>query len=925
MSDADGELPGNGAIIAALTEVSHRYGKASALNEVSLRIPAGCMAGLIGPDAAGKSTLLGLVAGIKRLQTGAIRVLDGDIAAFDHRRHCYARIAFMPQGLGRNLYPTLTVAENLHFFGRLYGQGKAERRARIAELLAATGLSPFADRPVGKLSGGMKQKLGLCCALIHDPDLLILDEPTTGIDPLSRRQFWDLIDRIRMRRKGMSVLVATAYMEEAERFDWLAAMSEGRVISTGTAAAIKQRTGAASLEAAFIQLLPAEKRAGHQEVVLPPRTGGDGVPAIEARDLTCRFGTFTAVDRVSFQIGRGEIFGFLGSNGCGKTTTMKMLTGLLPASEGEAKIFGRALDAADLQTRRHVGYMSQSFSLYSELTVRQNLELHAHLFHLPAAEIAPRITEMLDRFDLAEVADSLPPALPLGVRQRLSLAVALIHKPDLLILDEPTSGVDPVARDEFWRYLIALSRNDGVTIFISTHFMHEAERCDRISLMHAGRVLAVGAPAELARQRNAASLDDAFIAYLQEAVGEAAAPETDDVAQTSIPEPAAPEVRGIVVAARPFSFGRLLAFAARELTEIQRDPIRLTFALLGPLILLVTFGFGISFDVERLPFAVYDADRTPESRELIEALSGSRYFVEQPALDSIEALELQMRRGAVSLALEIPAGFGRDIWRGAQPEIAVWLDGATPFRAETARGYLDGLVVQHAAELARRQGRDPDALLPAEIEARLPFNPSFESVYAITPGVIMLLLAMIPGMMTALGVVREKEIGSIANFHATPVSRLEYLAGKQAPYIAIAMVSFFSQWLAAALIFGIDMTGSALALIVGALGYVMATTGFGLLVSTFVRTQIAAIFATAIIIIIPAVNFSGFMTPVSSLNDSGRMFGLAFPFAYFQQISLGAFIKGLDWHQLWPTHLALAGFGLFYLAVSILLLRKQEA
>ena len=912
-------MSNDGASIAVLDGVSHRYGKVSALSDVALAIPAGRMAGLIGPDGAGKSTLLGLVAGTKRLQRGSVRVLDGDIAAAAHRPHCYARIAFMPQGLGRNLYPTLTVAENLHFFGRLYGQAKAERQARIAELLAATGLAPFPDRPVGKLSGGMKQKLGLCCALIHDPDLLILDEPTTGIDPLSRRQFWDLIDRIRARRSDMSVLVATAYMEEAERFDWLAAMSEGQVVSTGTAVELQRRTGAADLESAFIQLLPEDKRAGHQPVVLPPRGHGDGAPAIEATNLTCRFGDFTAVDRVSFQIQRGEIFGFLGSNGCGKTTTMKMLTGLLPASEGEAKIFGRILDAGDLLTRRHVGYMSQGFSLYSELSVRQNLKLHAHLFHLPAREVKQRVAEMLQRFDLEHVADALPPALPLGVRQRLSLAVALIHRPDLLILDEPTSGVDPVARDEFWRYLIELSRRDGVTIFISTHFMHEAERCDRVSLMHAGRVLAVGAPAELARQRGGTSLDDAFVAYLQDAAGPVGH------SPDAMSEPSRRGGTNTTAAAARFSIGRALAFTQRELTEIQRDPIRLAFALLGPLILLVTFGFGISFDVERLPFAVYDADQTPESRELIEALRGSRYFVEQPDLADATELEHRLQSGAVSLALEIPAGFGRDIWRAERPQVAVWLDGATPFRAETARGYLEGLMVQHAGELARRQGRDAGALLPFEIVPRLPFNPSFESVYAITPGVIMLLLAMIPAMMTALGVVREKEIGSIANFHATPVSRLEYLAGKQAPYVAIAVVSFLTQWLLAALVFGIDLNGSATALIAGAFCYVAATTAFGLLVSTFVRTQIAAIFATAIIIIIPAVNFSGFMTPISSLDPSGRAFGLGFPAAYFQPISLGTFVKGLGWPELWPDHLALIGFAGLYLAAAILLLHKQEA
>ncbi len=904
----------SGPFVASVEALAHAYDRKAVLRDIELQIPAGCMAGLIGPDGSGKSTLLGLIAGTRRLQQGRVQVLGGDIADQAHRRHCYARIAFMPQGLGRNLYPTLSVAENLHFFGRLHGQSHAERLGRIAELLAATGLSEFSDRPAGKLSGGMKQKLGLCAALIHDPDLLILDEPTTGIDPLSRRNFWELINRVRARRSGMSVIVATAYMEEAERFEWLAAMSEGRVISTGTAAALKQRTGADSLEAAFIQLLPEEQRSKHEPVMLSPRDGGGGPPVIHAANLTRRFGDFTAVDRVSFQIERGEIFGFLGSNGCGKTTTMKMLTGLLPASEGEATILGRPVDATDLNTRRHVGYMSQGFSLYSELTVRQNLKLHAELFHLPAAEIKPRIAEMLHRFGLTEVADELPPALPLGLRQRLSLAVALIHKPDLLILDEPTSGVDPVARDAFWRSLIELSRRDGVTIFISTHFMNEAERCDRVSLMHAGRVLAVDSPRALIQTKHCQNLEEAFIAYLQDA---------DVETHTAAAQPEATVSHRQQVRVPRFSMTRLRAFASREFTELVRDPIRLAFALLGPLILLMTFGFGITFDVERLPFAVLDNDQSPESRELIESLASSRYFVAQPPAPDLADLERRLKSGSLSVALEIPAGFGRDFWRGAGPQVAVWLDGATPFRAETARGYLEGLVLQYAQDLAARRGKS--GATPVSFQIRLPFNQSFESVYAIAPGVIMLLLALIPGMMTALGIVREKEIGSIANFHATPVSRLEFLVGKQLPYIAIALANFLTLWLIARTVFGIELAGSPSALVVGALCYVAATTGFGLLVSAFVRTQIAAVFAIAIIMMIPTTDFSGFMWPVSSLDQTGRLFGLTFPAVYFQQISLGTFTKGLYWAELWTNHLALAAFAIVYLAAAILLLRKQEA
>ncbi|HET9816840.1 MAG TPA: ATP-binding cassette domain-containing protein, partial [Xanthobacteraceae bacterium] len=502
------------AVVASIEHVTHRYGKTFALNDLTLDIPAHCMVGLLGPDGVGKSTLLALLSGVRKIQTGKVTVLDGNMADERHRRASYGRIAYMPQGLGRNLYPTLSVFDNIDFFGRLFGQGAAERRARIEELLKATGLDPFPDRPCGKLSGGMKQKVSLCCSLMHDPDLLVLDEPTTGVDPLSRRQFWELIESIRARRPMMSVLVATAYMDEASRFDWLAAMDEGKVIASGTLKEILARANKPTLDEAFIALLPPEKRAQHQEVVVRPRAEiEDKTPAIEADGLTRRFGKFVAVDHVSFRIGRGEIFGFLGSNGCGKTTTMKMMTGLLPVTEGAAKLFGKPMGADDMAARQNVGYMSQAFSLYSELTVRQNLELHAHLYHLPANEVEGRIKELLERYDLKDVADTKPESLPLGVKQRLQLAVAVLHRPPILILDEPTSGVDPVARDAFWRTLIDLSRNDGVTIFLSTHFMNEADRCDRISLMHQGRVLAVGAPKELTKERNSASLEDAFISY----------------------------------------------------------------------------------------------------------------------------------------------------------------------------------------------------------------------------------------------------------------------------------------------------------------------------------------------------------------------------------------------------------------------------
>ncbi|MFZ5913431.1 MAG: ribosome-associated ATPase/putative transporter RbbA, partial [Pseudomonadota bacterium] len=753
---------------------------------------------------------------------------------------------------------------------RLFGHDAAERRRRIADLLKATGLSAFAERPAGKLSGGMKQKLGLCCALIHDPDLLVLDEPTTGVDPLSRHQFWELIERIRALRPGMSVLIATAYMDEAAGFDWLAAMDAGRVLAHGAPQELLNATGADTLEAAFIALLPEEKRRGHRSVTVPPRPPGEERIAIEARDLTLRFGDFTAVDHVSFRIFHGEIFGFIGSNGCGKTTTMKMLTGLLPASEGTAHLFGQPMRARDIETRRRIGYMSQSFSLYSELSVRQNLILHARLFRLKPDTIPARVDEMLDRFDLARVADLLPAALPLGQRQRLSLAVAMIHAPEVLILDEPTSGVDPVARDAFWRIMIDLARRDGVTIFISTHFMNEAERCDRIALMHAGRVLACDAPAGVITQRGVQNLEDAFIGHLEEASKE----EKTGTPEASV-EDTAPVGRPVASRGtrRRFDIRRMFSYSRRESMELRRDPIRLTLALLGSLILMFVVGYGVNLDVEDLTFAVLDRDNTAASRDYVLNISGSRYFIERAPITSYDELDRRMRAGEIGLAIEIPPGFGRDLARGDPVQIGAWIDGSMPQRAETIQGYVQGIHMHWLA------GRRPQTN-SLNIETRFRYNPDIKSLVAMAPAVIPLLLLLIPAMLAALSVVREKELGSIINLYVTPVTRLEFLMGKQFPYVVLGMLNFLLLTLLAVTVFGVPLKGSFLALAAGALLYVISSTAMGLLISSFMRSQIAAIFGTAVLTILPAVGFSGMIDPVSSLEGAGRIIGNIYPTTY---------------------------------------------
>ena len=911
---------GTDAPAARLQAVTHRYGRITALDDVSLALPAAGITGFIGPDGVGKSTLLALIAGAREIQQGRVEALGGDMASRRHRDAVQPRIAYMPQGLGKNLYMDLTVAENLHFFGRLFGQGRRERRRRIDALLKSTGLDPFPNRRAGKLSGGMKQKLGLCCALIHDPDLLILDEPTTGVDPLSRRQFWELIARIRAERPGMAVLVATAYMNEAEAFDNLVVINDGKVLSTGAPAAIKQRQGVATLEEAYIALLPEEKRKGHRKLEIPPPPSHDGAPAIKAENLTRRFGDFTAVDKVSFEIPRGEIFGFLGSNGCGKTTTMKMLTGLLPPSEGEAWLFGEQTRHYGIEQRRRVGYMSQSFSLYGELTVRQNLVLHARLFHLPAERQARRVAELMERFGLAPYAEALSGDLPLGVRQRLSLAVAVIHEPELLILDEPTSGVDPVARDRFWELLIDLSRNQGVTIFISTHFMTEAMRCDRISLMHAGKVLASDTPDALVAAHGADSLDEAFIGYLEEATGQDAAGAGNGAGAPLVEASGQPagRRRGWV------SPRRLGAYSLREGMELLRDPIRLAFALAGTALLMLVFGYGITFDVEDLAYAAFDRDQTPQSRRYLEAFAGSRYFEERPQIVSDTDMDRRLQAGDITLALEIPPGFGKDVLSGRQPVVAAWIDGAMPFRAETIRGYVEGLHNGYIAEVVVRELGETVAAPPAEIESRYRYNQSFESLNAMVPSVIVILLVFIPAVLMALGVVREKELGSITNLYVTPVNRLEFLLGKQLPYVAVGMVNFLLMTFLAVTLFGVELKGSFLALSLGALLYVLATTGLGLLISSFTRTQIAALFGAAIATMVPTVLFSGMMQPVSSLEGGAALIGKGFPAGYFMTISVGTFTKALGFEELTGSFLALAAFFPVLTLLSFLLLRKQE-
>src|SRR5215468_6502883 len=891
--------------VASIRDVTHHYGKVVALDRISLEIPSGLMVGVIGPDGVGKSTLLALIAGSKKLQEGQVTVLGGDMRDVRHRRAVCPRIAYMPQGLGKNLYLELSVRDNVDFMAQLFGLSLAERRVRVKELLDATGLGPFADRPAGKLSGGMKQKVGLCGALVHEPDLLILDEPTTGVDPLSRRQFWTLIDDIRKGRPSMSVVIATAYMDEAQQWDWIVAMDAGKVLATGTPAALMERTGSKDLDHCFISLLPEEKRKGHVELVIPPRATSDTPEiAIEAHGLTQRFGSFTAVDHVSMKIERGEIFGFLGSNGCGKSTTMKMLTGLLPPTEGTATVFGKSVEAGSIEVRRNLGYMTQAFSLYGELTVRENLVLDARLFHIPPDKATARITELVERFGLGPHLDALADSLPMGVRQRLSLAVAVLHDPVLLILDEPTSGVDPVARDSFWELLVELSRKQNVTIFVTTHFMNEGMRCDRISLMNAGKMLACDAPQKLIEGRGAKNLEEAFIGYMEDSIAQQPTASTQAKKASSAPAAApipitapitapAHEERGL-----PLPLRRMFAYARNEAIQIMRDPVRLTFAFLGSALLMLVCGFGITTDVEHIKIAVLDRDQSQDSRTYIEQFrSIPRYFKWEPATFSDDDALKRLQGDRVATVIEIPPNFSRDLRRGNTPEVLAQIDGANPFRAETIRGYLEGVQSKLLADPNNRLYHGPSKY-SANFQDRYIYNPTFESIYSIVPSVPAILLILIPSVLMTVSIVREKELGSIINFFVL---------------VTLALI-----------VFGVPIKGSFLLLTLCTLLYIIVTTGIGMATSTFTKTQVAAVFVTAILTIQPSIQFSGMLQPISTLEGSAKTVGSIWPTTYYMHSSLGAYTKGLGADLMSKDMLILLCWIPVLLLVSMLGLKKQE-
>jgi pyoluteorin transport system ATP-binding protein len=558
-----------------------------ALDGISIQVQPGTLTALVGPDGAGKTTLIRLAAGLMKADAGELTVFGVDVAASPQQ--VQDRIGYMPQKFG--LYEDLSVQENLDLYAELHGISLAERQSSYPRLMAMTALGPFTERLAGRLSGGMKQKLGLACTLVSAPQLLLLDEPTVGVDPLSRRELWEIILQL-VKTQNLTVLLSTSYLDEAEHCDQVVVMHNGKVLAEGGPSDISRLAAGRS----FIADPPAQQKArefqtrllDRPEIIDAVPVGGQvrfvtaeasaisgesldkratddsalvginilaveprfedgfmillhqtGAPretvdtqtlisisqinhqgaAVEVRDLVRQFGSFTAVDHINFEVQRGEIFGLLGPNGAGKTTTFRMLCGLLPASSGMLRVAGMDLRRARASARQRIGYVAQKFSLYGQLSVVENLEFFASAYSLRGAKKNSRIDWAMRQFSLAEFADLPSASLPGGFKQRLAMAAALLHEPELLFLDEPTSGADPLARREFWRRITALAEQ-GVTVVVTTHFMEEAEYCDRIAIMDAGRVLAQGTPAEIrsrarSDEKHLPTMEDAFIAVVE--------------------------------------------------------------------------------------------------------------------------------------------------------------------------------------------------------------------------------------------------------------------------------------------------------------------------------------------------------------------------------------------------------------------------
>ena len=967
---------------------------ACALEAVSLSVRTGGVTALVGPDGAGKTTLLRIIAGLMKADTGRITLNGCDIAG--DRDSADLGIGYMPQKFG--LYEDLTVRENLDLYADLRGLAVEERDVRYRALLDMAGLEPFRTRLAGKLSGGMKQKLGLICTLICPPTLLLLDEPTVGVDPLSRRELWEMVDSL-TRESGMSVIVSTSYLDEAARCDDVLLLFEGKALAFDVPESIRVRSegltrlvvpakgdtprslqarllgapgivdavpqggyvrlvlepwaavavdggdslakllrGAttqsvpASLEDSFMLLL--REHVGSREEDAEPLSDQEGAeahplfmdagtrtddkPVIETWNVSRFFGNFAAVDDVSFSVRRGEVFGLLGPNGAGKTTTFRMLCGLLPPSKGSLCVAGVDVRTARKEARRHIGYVAQKFSLYGPLSVRDNLEFFAGAYGLRGQEKEERILAVAREFSLEGRLAQSAESLPGGYKQRLAMAAGLLHRPDILFLDEATSGADPLARRAFWKRIAGLA-DAGVTIVVTTHFMEEAEYCDRVLIQDQGRMLALGSPGAIREMATAnavscavapaatsfaeppsLTMEEAFIAIVEKgrAVRDAAnvvedgTDGRDGQARSSPALQAVPleTVPKATAGSAPGARTRMRALVCKEGRQMTRDRSTLTLGIILPMILLLLFGFGLSLDVNLVPVAVVRDNSSPVTYELLSKLRLSPYF--DPVMtNSMEEAKNLLRDGAVNAIVR------RGLNDGAHGSDAVQIlvNGRDSNQARIMQRYLEGAVSSWAA-IRLEGGTAPGGAFPqmgrAVSEPRIWYNHAMESRYSLIPGVTVLIMTLIGTLLTALVIAREWERGTYEALAATPVLPGEILIGKILPYFALGMVGLSLCLAAAAWVFAVPMRGSLLLIVLGSAMYLVVALGIGLCVSAITKSQFLASQIALIFNFLPTLMMSGFIFDLRSAPFFVYYLAHIFPATWYVDLMQTLFLAG---------------------------------
>ncbi len=953
-----------------------------ALSHVSARIKKGCITGLVGPDGAGKTTLIRVIAGLLTATEGHIATggLDPD-KELDRLR---AILGYMPQKFG--LYEDLTVMENLILYADLRGVLLAERKKIFEELLAFTDLKSFTTRPAGKLSGGMKQKLGLACALLGEPEILLLDEPSVGVDPIARRELWKMVKAL--LKKGITVIWSTSYLDEAELCDEVLLMHAGKVLYSGKPSELTARVKDRSIQIRNIQgnhrlvlqralrmkevmdgviqgknvrLLLRDKNklpqldllnAGDQAelVEIPPRfedafidilgggPGGDSELAkimnpvakssitsvIQAESLTKKFNSFTATDKISFTVKRGEVFGLLGPNGAGKSTTFKMMCGLLTPTSGTAHVLGIDLKKSPSKAHQQVGYMAQKFSLYGDLTVQQNLQFYAGIYGIYGEDQINKIAEMVKTFELTAELHTTTNELSLGFKQRLSLACAIMHEPAILFLDEPTSGVDPITRREFWTHINGLVQK-GVTIMVTTHFMDEAEYCDEIGLVYRGKLIASGTPDQLKElvtnaEHPEPTMEDTFIELIIQ--------HDKDNAKSSLTNNSS--VNGVStikdsiltrMTSHSDSLRRWLALSRKECYQIVRDPSNILIAFILPIIMLFVYGFGINLDSTKLRMGIVLKDTSSEARRFGEAFFTSPYLQMRSLQTTAEATK-QLDAGDIRGFVTIQSDFSTKL-KSAHPiaTMQVVTDGAETNTANFVTSYALG--AQQTWEQIRSAETGKPTHTSIVIEPRYWFNPAAISRNYLVPGSIAIIMTVIGALLTSLVVAREWERGTMEALLSTSITRLEFLFSKWVPYYLLGILSMTVCWLVAITILGTPFRGSIFLLLIETSLFLGSALGLGLWLSTATRNQFNAAQASLNLAFLPAVMLSGFVYEISSMPIVVQAFTYLMPARYFVSSLQTLFLAGNVAGLLFKNGLFMFVFALLLLGLTAKLTRRR--